>query len=123
MAVEHPTPVPVMATSLPSILYVSHLHVTSQRDGKPSFQVAVSAVSESGNKPWYLEECSGTLTSAFSSGNNEHDIVRCFVPSVSLHSFLFVLTRLARIYIMDVLAITLGHRPLRPWQLQSTLWC
>lgn len=42
------------------------------------FQIAISSVSESGAKPWYLEECAGTLATAYSSGttnNNEHDIV------------------------------------------------
>ena len=35
-------------------------------------------MTETGSKPWYLEECSGTLTSAYSSGqsgNSDHDIV------------------------------------------------
>jgi hypothetical protein len=42
------------------------------------FQIAISATTEHGDKPWYLEECSATLASAYSSGqmnSGERDIV------------------------------------------------
>jgi hypothetical protein len=38
-------------------------------------------VTETGGKPWYLEECPGTLASAYSSGqgnNVDHEIVGYF---------------------------------------------
>ncbi|CAF3407738.1 unnamed protein product [Rotaria socialis] len=41
------------------------------------YTIAISATTEHGNKPWYLEECSATLASAYSSGQlntGEHDI-------------------------------------------------
>ncbi|CAF2682786.1 unnamed protein product [Rotaria sp. Silwood2] len=41
------------------------------------YTIAISATTERGNKPWYLEECSATLASAYSSGQSnagERDI-------------------------------------------------
>ncbi|CAF0849788.1 unnamed protein product [Adineta ricciae] len=41
------------------------------------YTIAISATTERGDKPWYLEECSATLASAYSSGqsnNGERDI-------------------------------------------------
>ncbi|UJR30781.1 hypothetical protein I4U23_018301 [Adineta vaga] len=41
------------------------------------YTIAISATTEHGDKPWYLEECSATLASAYSSGqsnNGERDI-------------------------------------------------
>ena len=34
------------------------------------FTLSVSSTSEHGNKPWYLEECSSTLTTTYSSGES-----------------------------------------------------
>ncbi|CAF0869311.1 unnamed protein product [Adineta steineri] len=34
------------------------------------YTVAVSAITEKGEKPWYLEECSATLASVYSSGSS-----------------------------------------------------
>ncbi|CAF2914819.1 unnamed protein product [Rotaria sp. Silwood2] len=42
------------------------------------YTIAVSSVTESGNVPWYLEECSATLATAYSSGlgtNEDHEII------------------------------------------------
>ncbi|CAF0988171.1 unnamed protein product [Rotaria sordida] len=41
------------------------------------YTIAVSAVAEGGTPPWYLEECSATLTTAYSSGQGQvdHDII------------------------------------------------
>ncbi|CAF0857724.1 unnamed protein product [Didymodactylos carnosus] len=42
------------------------------------YTISISATTERGEKPWYLEECSATLASAYSSGNVggvEHDIL------------------------------------------------
>ncbi|CAF0981869.1 unnamed protein product [Adineta ricciae] len=40
------------------------------------YTVAVSSVTEAGRKPWFLEECSATLTTAYSSGEfGEHEII------------------------------------------------
>ncbi|UJR15817.1 hypothetical protein I4U23_002746 [Adineta vaga] len=41
------------------------------------YTIAVSSVTETGEKPWFLEECSSTLTTAYSSGqsNSDHEII------------------------------------------------
>ncbi|CAM4806457.1 unnamed protein product [Rotaria magnacalcarata] len=42
------------------------------------YTIAVSSVTETGTKPWFLEECSATLASAYSSGQGgtaDHDII------------------------------------------------
>ncbi len=50
-------------------------------------QIAISATTEHGDKPWYLEECSATLASAYSSGqlnSGERDIVCHFLLLIIL---------------------------------------
>lgn len=34
------------------------------------YTISISSTAESGRKPWYLEECSSTLTTTYSSGEN-----------------------------------------------------
>lgn len=34
------------------------------------FTLSISSTSETGRKPWYLEECSSTLATTYSSGDN-----------------------------------------------------
>jgi len=48
------------------------------------FTLSVSSTSEHGNKPWYLEECSSTLTTTYSSGESyrERKIVSPCVTTV-----------------------------------------
>lgn len=87
------------------------------RNGAPLFQIAVSSATETGNKPWYVEECSGTMTTAYSSGQGgsaEHDIVRHLILLASFYYSLFILSRSARIYIMDAPVITRVHRQRHP---------
>ena len=46
------------------------------------YTISVGSVSEKDNKPWYLEMCSSTLTSTYSSGDiHEKQIVNkiCFI--------------------------------------------
>lgn len=41
------------------------------------YTISISSTAESGRKPWYLEECSSTLTTTYSSGENyDRKIVR-----------------------------------------------
>lgn len=59
------------------------------------YTISISSTAESGRKPWYLEECSSTLTTTYSSGENyDRKIVRtnsACLPVVCLSVFLFYL--------------------------------
>lgn len=47
------------------------------------YTISISSTAESGRKPWYLEECSSTLTTTYSSGENyDRKIVRTNCLSV-----------------------------------------
>lgn len=88
-----------------------------------SFQIAISATTERGDKPWYLEECSATLASAYSSGQSnsgERDIVsdESLLPSIWI---VFILDSLQRIWIISVPAITRVHQLQRLSLLQFML--
>jgi len=79
------------------------------------FKIAISSITETGNKPWYLEECSGTLAAAYSSGqggNTDHEIVSYCILNIFFvyHSSFFYLNRLLQIYIMVVQLIILEHQ-------------
>ena len=62
------------------------------------FTLSISSASEKGTKPWYLEECSSTLATTYSSGQNygEKKIVSvrflflCFNKLVSSSKYLRV---------------------------------
>ena len=59
------------------------------------FTLSISSASEKGTKPWYLEECSSTLATTYSSGQNygEKKIVSvaflslCFTFCVSVSEY------------------------------------
>ena len=37
------------------------------------FTLSISSATQGGRKPWYLEECSSTLATTYSSGTPSHD--------------------------------------------------
>lgn len=83
MVVDSMILVLVTVTSHQSIRYQKKYYNSK---ANPNFvfrlQIAISATTEHGNKPWYLEECSATLASAYSSGqlnSGERDIVCHFL--------------------------------------------
>ncbi len=57
-------------------------------------KIAISSVSESGTQPWYLEECAGTLASAYSSGggNGDHSIVN-YLSLIFFYYFRFLINK------------------------------
>ncbi len=49
------------------------------------FTLSISSASEKGTKPWYLEECSSTLATTYSSGENygERKIVSASISNLA----------------------------------------
>jgi hypothetical protein len=54
------------------------------------FTLSISSATQSGNRPWYLEECSSTLASTYSSGTPGVSVIRLFfASSLTLDKFKF----------------------------------
>jgi proprotein convertase subtilisin/kexin type 5 len=43
------------------------------------YTISISSTAESGKKPWYLEECSSTLATTYSSGESYDKKIVCVV--------------------------------------------
>lgn len=54
------------------------------------YTISISSTAESGRKPWYLEECSSTLTTTYSSGENYDRKIVSFKTALCLSQICFL---------------------------------
>ena len=68
------------------------------------FTLSISSASEKGTKPWYLEECSSTLATTYSSGQNygEKENCKCWISLSLLYHLCFCLDMFSGIFVKDL---------------------
>ncbi|MBN3318924.1 PCSK5 convertase, partial [Atractosteus spatula] len=81
------------------------------------YTISISSTAESGKKPWYLEECSSTLTTTYSSGENyDRKIVSPGYARAVTGKHSGLVQAVAPFALAGIIALALEANPLLTWR-------